>query len=889
MSVVRDASPPAVGPFTVEHDLALESLKRRGTAAAGNAHTERILADLAAVGFARKEGSAYVYTDPSTRPAQSMADKSTSSKPSAAKSLEGWAALLIHFFYVSLLLLGFISSATAIVATIYWLVVGITLLAIVFIGYLQYQNEPKRRLAKEQAEEAERKKREYEAWMQSPQGRAWQQQDRERARREKEEQECRRREAEELAERRRKEAEELAARAKWRQYHESKTMDEVSRMSGREFEEFLARLFSRMGYTDIALTPVNDQGGDLVCRSPSGVRIVIQAKRWKDRVGNEAVMQLLGAMRHYRCAEGMVVTNSTFTEAARELAQKGSEITLCDGKWLEAQIKKVLPPVIPEFSWDEYNALLKGWQPPRAGGGTLRAVARVDAVGIDGLTSRSLTQVRRLVPSRSPNQYHLGSVARQQYRLGRAGARSRLQDCHPTRRPSMSGWPRLRVRVLAVLVRARVGLWPHLVTSKGRPIGLASTRVGSGRWRAASHPAWWRAGEDSTIGVRGTADSTTERPSLPGPSARNLGEASGQACPPRGCTMSAGHAKDIFDPRSSPDWDAPPWLSRFVRAELRPWLVQHRQAALDGLGCWLARYSEQQGAKADFVARQNEYLRRLTNEWQSRVDQWRKERKRHDRRGLRNLERAWRARKPPGDDWDWRESWIDPADRRLKPALGYVPPELSRDSQSFVDDLPLPPPPNRDLRPDECWTALLAVHDEVRHPADRISPTDGIPRPLCWRVRELTEEQRPDLRAMQTAVTAAAPPAGGAAGSGTGAAALSDTAPVNGAGEPNDGKPLKEPPPETFAAYRISRGTGSTQATIAEQLSREFGRPIHQGNVSRWLRQVTKWLEDGNVLPPMPEPMKRKPMPMDPERIDLGQNQERRPRHQRHRRTSDDD
>jgi hypothetical protein len=222
--------------------------------------------------------------------------------------------------------------------------------------------------------------------------------------------------------------------------------------------------------------------------------------------------------------------------------------------------------------------------------------------------------------------------------------------------------------------------------------------------------------------------------------------------------MSAGHANDIFDPRSSPDWDAPLWLSRFVRDELRPWLVQHRQAALDGLGRWLARYSEQQGAKADFVARQNEYLRRLTNEWQARVDQWRKERQRHDRRGLRNLEREWRARKPPGDDWQWRESWRDPADRRLKPALGYVPPDLSEDSKPLVDDLPLPPLPNRDLPPDECWTVLLAVHDEVRHPADRISPTDGIPRPLCWRVRELTKKQRPDLRAMQKAVTAAASP-----------------------------------------------------------------------------------------------------------------------------------
>jgi hypothetical protein len=140
-----------------------------------------------------------------------------------------------------------------------------------------------------------------------------------------EEDERRRRQQVEEAERRRKEVEEADARAKWRQYHESKSMDEISEMDGKEFEEFLARLFLFMGFTDISLTPVNDQGGDLLCLSPSGIRIVVQAKRWKGSVGNDAVQELLGAMRHYKCAEGWVVTNSTFTQAAHELAGKDAE------------------------------------------------------------------------------------------------------------------------------------------------------------------------------------------------------------------------------------------------------------------------------------------------------------------------------------------------------------------------------------------------------------------------------------------------------------------------------------------------------------------------------------------------------------------------------------
>lgn len=169
-----------------------------------------------------------------------------------------------------------------------------------------------------------------EAWLRSPAGKAWQ---------------------------------ESNARAKWREYFESKTMADVAQMTGKEFELFLARLFTRMGFTDIRLTPTNDQGGDLICVSPDGIQLVIQAKRWKGSVGNDAVQELLGAMLHYGCTMGMVVTNSTFTPAARQLAIKDSRIVLCDGRWLDARINMYLPPEIPEFSWQEYERVVKDYCP----------------------------------------------------------------------------------------------------------------------------------------------------------------------------------------------------------------------------------------------------------------------------------------------------------------------------------------------------------------------------------------------------------------------------------------------------------------------------------------------------------------------------------------------
>jgi hypothetical protein len=177
-------------------------------------------------------------------------------------------------------------------------------------------------------------KTQRDAWLRTPEGIAW-----------------------------RRQREEPAARAKWNFYHASKSMEEISRMSGLEFEGFLAKLLSRMGYKDIDFTPaVNDQGADIICVSPEGERIAIQAKRWKGAVGNGAVQQVNGAKGHYRCTQAWVITNSSFTRAARELAQSNS-ILLLGGHWLEEQIRIFLPRDIPEFDWDEYDRILRPWNP----------------------------------------------------------------------------------------------------------------------------------------------------------------------------------------------------------------------------------------------------------------------------------------------------------------------------------------------------------------------------------------------------------------------------------------------------------------------------------------------------------------------------------------------
>lgn len=98
------------------------------------------------------------------------------------------------------------------------------------------------------------------------------------------------------------------------------TLKNIDKMSGEEFEEFLEVIFKDMGYKTI-LTPITgDYGADLLVKK-SGVKTVIQAKRWKSTVGVEAVQQVVAAMKYYKAREALVITNSYYSQNAINLAK----------------------------------------------------------------------------------------------------------------------------------------------------------------------------------------------------------------------------------------------------------------------------------------------------------------------------------------------------------------------------------------------------------------------------------------------------------------------------------------------------------------------------------------------------------------------------------------
>jgi len=92
-----------------------------------------------------------------------------------------------------------------------------------------------------------------------------------------------------------------------------------------------------------------------------------------------------------------------------------------------------------------------------------------------------------------------------------------------------------------------------------------------------------------------------------------------------------------------------------------------------------------------------------------------------------------------------------------------------------------------------------------------------------------------------------------------------------GAARPGLTGAIRQPTPNALAVYRASLIMAwDTQEELARQIREHLGIPATQGQVSRWLRAVTDFLEAGNVLPDLRPPSAGRERAMDPSIIDQG-------------------
>jgi hypothetical protein len=116
-------------------------------------------------------------------------------------------------------------------------------------------------------------------------------------------------------------------------YHKQKKQtkqyknQDINKMSGIEFENYVSKLLTESGYNVSGTPPTGDQGADLIA-SKNGNAFVIQIKRHSKPIGNKAVQEVVAAKSYYQGDKASVVTNSTFTNAAKNLAKRNDVILI---------------------------------------------------------------------------------------------------------------------------------------------------------------------------------------------------------------------------------------------------------------------------------------------------------------------------------------------------------------------------------------------------------------------------------------------------------------------------------------------------------------------------------------------------------------------------------
>lgn len=110
------------------------------------------------------------------------------------------------------------------------------------------------------------------------------------------------------------------------------SLRKIDKMTGEEFEAYLGLLYDRKGYRVRYTPPSSDFGADLLLKK-KGVKTVVQAKRYKNPVGEASVQQALSGKGYYDADQCVVITNSYFTPAAEALAER-TGVTLIDRELL---------------------------------------------------------------------------------------------------------------------------------------------------------------------------------------------------------------------------------------------------------------------------------------------------------------------------------------------------------------------------------------------------------------------------------------------------------------------------------------------------------------------------------------------------------------------------
>lgn len=98
-------------------------------------------------------------------------------------------------------------------------------------------------------------------------------------------------------------------------------MEAADNMEGHVFEHFVADILKGVGYYNVEVTPGSGDYGVDILAEMNGVRYAFQCKCYSSPLGLKPIQEVNAGKYHYKAHVGVVVTNSTFTPAAVEIAE----------------------------------------------------------------------------------------------------------------------------------------------------------------------------------------------------------------------------------------------------------------------------------------------------------------------------------------------------------------------------------------------------------------------------------------------------------------------------------------------------------------------------------------------------------------------------------------
>lgn len=126
-----------------------------------------------------------------------------------------------------------------------------------------------------------------------------------------------------------------------------KTKD-IDKLTGKEFEDLIFKLVRKMDFIVEERKRAADGGIDIKAINENPLfsgKYIIQCKRYKKPVGSPPIRDLYGVVSSENANKGILITNSTFTKAAKDFA-RGKAIELIDGNklisLLDEHLKKPL-------------------------------------------------------------------------------------------------------------------------------------------------------------------------------------------------------------------------------------------------------------------------------------------------------------------------------------------------------------------------------------------------------------------------------------------------------------------------------------------------------------------------------------------------------------------